>query len=77
MSATVVTVEPHEVRHGDRLVGFHRPIDRILSTGNQWHYVAETSVQRSVSHFGSRVQVIRDADDCDPRGLARPMWLVP
>lgn len=79
MTVHLLTVRPHEVEFGDRLLGLRTPVARILFDG-RWLYIGDDGLIIAARHPGLNVQVLRDTDtdddSCPPWGIPRPLEAV-
>ena len=71
-------VLPHEVEHGDIILGTHQPVERIVFDGTpgRWYYTYQGTIL-GTSTIDSTVTVWRDTtgrylDWCNPKGIIRP-----
>lgn len=59
MSGTSLSVEPHEVEHGDIIVGLHTPVASILTDGQSWFYGDDRGTFIAKRPSWGKVQVLR------------------
>lgn len=73
LAADLLTVECHEVEHGDIIWGLHHRVESILTDGTWWYYGDEHGTIIAKRRCGGRIQIVRGgSNDCPPEGIERP-----